>query len=397
MTHAAAARRPSRKPLPLLKLKAAALAHLHRGHPWVWDRSLLATPDGLATGMEVAVADESGSPLWHGLYEGSSPLRVRIWGTEPLTRDLLDARIERACALRERLFAEENVTGYRILNGEGDSTPGVVLDRYGTLAVLRFDGEATASLLGDLAPLLERHLTRLGIDTLLLREGDRGQAPRVTPLWGTPPVGEVRFLEHGMVMLADPMRGQKTGAFLDQRENRLRVRQMARGKRVLNLFSYSGGFSIAALLGGATQATNVDIASGAHATCGRIAHANGLSPKALQYVTSDVFVFLKGARTRKERWDLIVCDPPSLAPNEKSVPQALSSYRALHDACADLLATGGLFCAASCSSHVNAEAFLRTLEPSRGLRLLMLHGQPGDHPTTPAFMEGRYLKFAVLG
>jgi 23S rRNA (cytosine1962-C5)-methyltransferase len=203
-----------------------------------------------------------------------------------------------------------------------------------------------------------------------------------------------------MPFLVDLARGQKTGAFLDQRENRRRVREMARGRRVLNLFSYAGGFSMAAALGGATHVTSVDVAAAAHATAQASFRAAGLDPSAHAFVTADAFAFLDGARARRETWDLVVSDPPSFAPSEKAVPRALSAYRKLHAACAAVLAPGGTLCAASCSSHVGAEAFLSTLDDAAlgrdDLRLLALHGAGPDHPTLPAFPEGRYLKFAVL-
>jgi 23S rRNA (cytosine1962-C5)-methyltransferase len=207
--------------------------------------------------------------------------------------------------------------------------------------------------------------------------------------------------EHGMPFWVDVAHGQKTGAFLDQRENRLRVRSMAKGKRVLNLFSYAGGFSMAAALGGSTRVTSVDIAAKAHATARDSFKLAGLDPSPHAFVSADAFEFLKQAHAKKETWDLIICDPPSFAPNERSKDRALASYRRLHHACASVLAEGGTLCAASCSSHVAQEDFLQTLDPrtllQRNLKLLAAYGPPEDHPTLPEFPEGRYLKFMVLG
>lgn len=177
--------------------------------------------------------------------------------------------------------------------------------------------------------------------------------------------------------------------------------ELARGKRVLNLFSYAGGFSLHAALAGATHVTSVDVAAAAHATAQASFRASGVDPSAHAFVAADVRAFLDGARGRGETWDLIVSDPPSFAPSERALPRALAAYRALHGACAAVLAPGGILCAASCSSHVDAAMFLSTLDDAalgqRSLSLLELRGAGLDHPTLAAFPEGRYLKFAVLG
>jgi 23S rRNA (cytosine1962-C5)-methyltransferase len=204
-----------------------------------------------------------------------------------------------------------------------------------------------------------------------------------------------------MAMEVDLARGQKTGAFLDQRENRVRVRSLAAGRgRVLNLFSYAGGFSIAAALGGAAEVTSVDVAAGGHASAQRSFRANGLDPSAHAFVTADVFAFLDRSKAKGDRFDLVISDPPSFAPSERAKPRAISAYRRLHGAAAAVLAEGGVLCAASCSSHVTMEDFLATLDDAalgRGdLAAREVHGQPEDHPTLAAWPEGRYLKLVVL-
>jgi 23S rRNA (cytosine1962-C5)-methyltransferase len=169
----------------------------------------------------------------------------------------------------------------------------------------------------------------------------------------------------------------------------------------LNLFSYAGGFSLHAALGGAVHVTSVDIAAAAHGTAQESFRRAGVDPSKHAFVAADAFTFLETARKSGHRWDLVISDPPSFAPNEKSVPRALAAYRNLHRACAAVLAPGGLFCASSCSSHVPAQAFVGTLDDGalarQDLRLLELFGSPADHPSLPCWAEGRYLKFALLG
>jgi 23S rRNA (cytosine1962-C5)-methyltransferase len=166
------------------------------------------------------------------------------------------------------------------------------------------------------------------------------------------------------------------------------------------LFSYAGGFSLHAALGGATHVTSVDVAAAAHATAQASFREAGVDPGKHAFATADVRAFLDEARRRGERWDLVVSDPPSFAPNERAVQRALAAYRALHRACADVLAEGGWLCAASCSSHVDATAFLTTLDDAafagRPLVVTEIRGAGADHPTLAAFPEGRYLKFVVL-
>jgi 23S rRNA (cytosine1962-C5)-methyltransferase len=236
--------------------------------------------------------------------------------------------------------------------------------------------------------------------TLVLRAGARGRPPILDLLRGAPSPDTVQVEEHGVPFVVDLAHGQKTGAFLDQRENRQRVGELSRGRRVLNLFSYAGGFSLHAALGGATHVTSVDVAAAAHATAQASFRVAGVDPSAHGFVTADVQAFLQSAREQGKQWDLIVSDPPSFAPSEKALSRALSAYRTLHGACASVLAEGGILCAASCSSHVDASAFLSTLDDAalgeRGFAVLEIRGAGPDHPTLPAFPEGRYLKFAVL-
>jgi len=198
----------------------------------------------------------------------------------------------------------------------------------------------------------------------------------------------------------DLAHGQKTGAFLDQRENRRRVRELSRGRRVLNLFSYAGGFSCAAALGGATHVTSVDLAQGAHAAAQKSFELNGLRAADHAFVTADAFAWLEQAARRGQVFDLVISDPPSFAPNEKSAGRALGAYRKLHQACAAVTAPGGILCAASCSSHVDMESFLETLDDDAlgAERFVMCGawGPPEDHPTPAAWAEGRYLKFVAL-
>ena len=383
--------------------QTGAAERLMRGHPWVWRDAIARGLEGVSTGEQVRVVAPDGATVGHGLANPRSPIAVRVWtrGRECIDPELWRARVEKACELRRWLFDGSRTNAFRVLNGEGDRMPALVVDWYGPVAVVRADGAAASTKVPELADVLWPALAFWGVRTLVQRVGAKGEAPRLELLRGVPCVDSVGVEEHGIPFIVDLARGQKTGAFLDQRDNRRRVGELARGRRVLNLFSYAGGFSLHAALAGATHVTSVDVASAAHATAQASFRAAGVDPSAHAFVTADVRAFLDGARDRRETWDLVVSDPPSFAPSEKTLPRALAAYRALHGACAAVLAPGALLCAASCSSHVDVPVFLSTLDDAtlgqRALSLLELRGAGLDHPTLPAFPEGRYLKFAVLG
>lgn len=379
---------------------------VRRGHPWVFREGIVRPPQNLASGTTVELFDDQREPLGKGLWDARSPIACRVYmgvEDEPLDTRRLIETAEKAFHLRDRWFADGATTAYRYCNGEGDRLPGLVIDRYADVAILRIDGEALGAWTPRLASPLFDKLRSRGVKSLARRlSRDEQGKKRIVPLAGSEPPDRIKVREHGMTMIVDLAEGQKTGAFLDQRENRRRVRELCRGqKRVLNLFSYAGGFSLAAALGGAKQVVSVDIAASAHATAQESFRDNGLDPKAHGFVSADVFAYLEAEKKRGGRFDVVVCDPPSFAPNERSKDRALSAYRKLHGAAASALEDGGVLCAASCSSHVTAEDFLATLDDAalgrRDLRLLALYGPPNDHPSLAVFPEGRYLKMAVLG
>jgi 23S rRNA (cytosine1962-C5)-methyltransferase len=384
-------------------LKHAATAdRIARGHPWVWREAISRGLEGAAPGEEVQIVAPDRAAVGRGLADPRSPIAIRVWTRrrDPIDGALWRSRATRACERRDWLFDGTRTNAFRVLHGEGDRMPGLVVDRYGPVAVARADGDAAASKVAELAEALWPSLEAWGVRTLVLRAGARGRPPILELLRGAPSPDTVQVEEHGVPFVVDLAHGQKTGAFLDQRENRQRVGELSRGRRVLNLFSYAGGFSLHAALGGATHVTSVDVAAAAHATAQASFRVAGVDPSAHAFVTADVRAFLQSAREQGKQWDLVVSDPPSFAPSEKALSRALSAYRTLHGACASVLAEGGILCAASCSSHVDASAFLSTLDDAalgeRRFAVLEIRGAGPDHPTLPAFPEGRYLKFAVL-
>jgi 23S rRNA (cytosine1962-C5)-methyltransferase len=401
-----------------------AIDTIRRGHPWIYRSNVVhissssssaSRPLGKTPGVIVQILDQEKRHVGAGVLDAAdSPLAVRVWTSTPherLDAKLFRSRLETAIQIRSRLFPDpEDTNAYRILNGEGDRAPAFVVDRYKDVAVLRMDGEAARSVSTELLADIESPLRAIGITTLLNRGvPEKGKPPIVTPVFG-PMREKVEAREYGVPFLVDLVRGQKTGAFLDQRDNRRRIGELVKRRdggggghstRVLNLFSYTGGFSVRAALAGGIV-TSVDVAAAAHATAQESFRLAGLDPKAPHvFSTADAFQFLERAAKENKTWDVIISDPPSFAPNAQSKPKAISAYRALHRACVNVLAPQGTFVAASCSSHISAEDFMTTLDDGSlggrsDLRVLELHGPPPDHPTLATFFEGRYLKLAIL-
>jgi 23S rRNA (cytosine1962-C5)-methyltransferase len=385
-----------------VRLRKNLARAIKRGHPWIYRDALAAPPGALPDGAPVVVTAADGRALARGFWDARSPIAVRVLstsgaGTTPaadagaLVRERVGAALDRRLGFIDRRTTD----AFRWIHGEADGLPGIHVDLYGAAASVRHDGGGARAFYADLgAQLLEAARARgLPLDTVVER---RGALLAGRP----PPAGEIEVRENGLRFGVDLGQGQKGGLFLDQRDNRAAVRAMARGRRVLNLFGYTGGFSIYAAAGGAAETTTVDLAAPAIAAARDNFARNGLPLDHARLVAGDAFEFLEQAAAAGERWDVVVSDPPSFAPSGKALPRALAAYRRLHRLCAAVTAPGGILCAASCSSHVARDAFVRTVEEGaaaagRRFALESLAGAGPDHPVLPAFPEGDYLKFAV--
>ncbi len=369
---------------------------LKRGHPWVF-ADALRLPDGLVAGAIVTVERDQ-RVVGLGYVDPDGPLAVRMLTTDP--RETVDAaigaRLDAALALRKSIFADGQITGYRVINGEGDGLPGLVVDRYADVLVIKTDGPV-AEAFWDVAALAEHLREMLGVATVYCRTRSRGGAEG-HPLIGPAP-GLTAFREGPATLYVDVVSGQKTGYFLDQREHRLRVGAMASGRCVLNVFGYNGGFSIHAGKGGAAHVTTVDVAAPAIAEADRCWAANGLDPALHRGVSADAFAFLEAASPGSH--DLVVLDPPAFAPNRKSLPQALAAYQRLASLGARVTSAGGILLLASCSAHVTMAELMGAIEEGvahakRRADVLAIGGQPPDHPWPLACPELAYLKAVYL-
>jgi 23S rRNA (cytosine1962-C5)-methyltransferase len=372
---------------------------IRAGHPWIYDRALAALPRDVAAGEVVVIADDEGE-IALAFADPGSPIRARIVAPPDARLDAawLRGRAEVAAARRARDPLLAGCTGRRLVHGEADACPGLVVDLYDTTAVVVFDGGAAAAFW---RPRLDDVLSGLddggaAIEHVWLRgERRRSAVADGQALRGDPPA-ELVVGEDEARFAVDVRAGQKTGFFLDQRENRRAIRRHAAGQAVLNLFSYTGGFSLHASLGGASRVTSVDIAPPAIAGLEHNLALSGLPAAGHERVAADAFEFLARAASQHRRWDLVIADPPSFAPSERARPAALAAYRKLAAAALAVTEPGGRFALASCSSHVTEADLLDQVAGLAPLRLRVAAGAASDHPVLPAFPEGRYLKFLLF-
>jgi len=263
---------------------------------------------------------------------------------------------------------------------------------------LRFDSPALHAWLPIWLEALTPHLQRIGVRGAVARL-PKHQNFGVQHVWGERPPELVTVVERGMKLIASLWHGQKTGLFLDHRESRWRIRQLSDGCRVLNLYGYTGGFSVAAGLGGAREVVTVDSARPALELATQSWNANALEPQRHRAVASDVPEYMQALRG-DERFDIVISDPPSFAPNQRAVPGAIRAYRNLHQSCMQHVEDGGLYLAASCSSHIGLDEFETSLRDAtratgRSATILETWGAAPDHPVLPVFPEGQYLKVCL--
>lgn len=390
-----------------LHLTPAAEVAVRRGHPWVYaDRIRHQNREG-AAGELAVLYDRHDRFMALGLYDPGSPLRVRALHVgDPVTVDEAwwAARLDKALALRSGLF-DPGTTGWRCVHGENDGWPGLVLDRYADVYVLKLYTAAWLPRLPELIPLLERRLAprslilRLSRNVAVVAEGTYGRREGDV-LAGVPVDGPVEFLESGIRFEAEVLRGQKTGFFLDQRENRRCVGSMASGGEILNAFSFSGGFSLHAARGGAARVVDVDISSHALASARRNMalnrHLAAVASTRHESIQADVFEWLGADR---QLFDVVILDPPSLARREADRAGALAAYARLATLGLARVRAGGVLLAASCSAHVGAEDFFGVVRDAarrsgRRTTEMQTTAHPADHPAV--FLEAHYLKAIYL-
>ena len=379
---------------------------VRQGHPWIFSGALRKEPRDPVAGMTVDVLDADKKFVARGYYNPSSQIRVRVLTTNefemidaPFIRQRIRASIER----RADILASGQTTSVRLVAHESDLLPGLIVDRYGewivfqivTAGMERWRKEIIQALIDVCKPIgiMER-----SDDAVREKEG---LPIRSEVVFGAPASGLIPILENGMKLFVDIEGGHKTGFYLDQRDNRAVIRDYANGRRVLNCFSFTGGFSIAAMLGGATDIINADESGPALEISRKNLEANGFNTRDDQFVRADVFKLLRDYKSTGETFDLIILDPPKFVSSNAQIDRACRGYKDLNLLAMQLLKPDGLLATFSCSGLISRDLFQKvvfgaSVDAKCNMQILRHLSQSEDHPTLLTFPESLYLKGLLL-
>jgi 23S rRNA (cytosine1962-C5)-methyltransferase len=375
---------------------------LLRRHPWIFSGGIKNHSTDISAGETIEVFSSQGKSLGFGSYSPASQIRVRMLSFSSETvidEKYFHQQIESAVQRREIYRRSVAGNAFRLIHSESDFLPGVILDVYGRTGVLQlvtagadYWRKEIISSIHDIVPL-DCLIEKSDVDSLSLE----GLSPRVEVLFGTPDPNGLEIVENGIKYHLDPIHGQKTGFYLDQRENRAIFKPFATEKKVLDCFCFSGGFSLNALAADAQHVTCVDSSAEALDLVNTNVRINGFSPERIQVVEANVFEYLRGQRDRGEQYDLIVLDPPKFAPTAAQVDKAARAYKDINLLACKLLKPGGMLFTFSCSGGVGLSLFQKivsdaALDAGRDMQIIHYLHQAGDHPVLSSFPEGEYLK-----
>jgi 23S rRNA (cytosine1962-C5)-methyltransferase len=380
-------------------LKPGREKSLRHRHPWIFSGAVERVEGEVAAGATVAVAAHDGTFLARAAYNPQSQIRARVWSFDE--RDRIDEaflRARLAASIARRAIVRPGSDGMRLVHGESDALPGLIVDRYGDTAVVQILAagaeqwrELWGPAIADAAQVVNV-FERSDVEVRTLE----GLAPRIGPLVGSAPAA-VRIAEDGIAYEIDVARGQKTGFYLDQRDNRALAATLARDSEVLNAFCYTGGFTLSALAGGARYVESIDTSEEALAAARRNFGINALDASRAEWIAADVFAHLRKLRDQGRRYGLIVLDPPKFAPTEKHVPKAARAYKDINLWAMKLLAPGGHLLTFSCSGAVGPDLFRKIVAGAAAdarveLQVRRTLEAASDHPVSIHFPEGEYLK-----
>ncbi len=393
----------SGKNRPALVLKSGRDKSLKRRHPWIFSGAIERVLGKPQPGDTVELRAADGKPLALAAYSPVSQIRARVWSFDPqasVDAGFFRERLAHALALRERLPAARHANALRLVHGESDGLPGLVVDRYADVLVAQFLSAGVERW----REVIVEALAELSGCTAVYERSDA----EVRTLEGLPPrsgwaraaqgdASRCPIVEYGLNYRVDVEQGQKTGFFLDQRENRQRIRSLAAGREVLDCFCYTGGFAVAAAAGGAKRVLALDSSSAALEVARDNLAANSLDASRIEFRQADVFAELRSLRDRGARYDLIVLDPPKFAPTAAQARNAARAYKDVNLLALKLLAPGGLLATFSCSGGVSAELFQSIVAGAASdaqveAKIIERFSAAADHPVALGFPEGEYLK-----
>ncbi len=389
-----------------IRLKAGRERSILRRHPWIYSGAVAEVRGSPGTGETVDILDAHGEFLARGAYSPRSQIRCRIWSwkiDEKIDAAFFHARLVQAIQRRVDLVDESSTDAYRLVHAESDGLPGVIVDQYGQTCVAQFLSAGAERWRDEIVTALKHVVNplqifeRSDVDVRILE----GLSERIGLLQGQDIVSPVIIQENQIRFMVDIVHGHKTGFYLDQRDNRLVVQKLARSRAVLDCFCYTGGFSLAALVGGASSVVAVDTSENALALLHKNAGLNGLAQDHLQPIHGDVFQVLRTLRDQNRKFDMVVLDPPKFAPTSAQASKAARGYKDINLLGLKLLRRGGMLITFSCSGGVSAELFQKivagaALDAGINAGIVAWLHQGSDHPVALNFPEGSYLKGLVL-
>ena len=393
------------KKIPTLILKKDKEKSLMRRHPWVFSGAVQSIDGSPENGDVVRICDSRGQYLATGHYQDSSIIvKVLDFNDSAIDKAFWKSRIESALEYRRSMgfFDNPDTNVFRIVNGEGDNMPGLIADYYNGVVVLQAHSKGMHRNFGTFAEILQNALGEQLVSVFDKSSATLPNSPSSDGyLWGAEPP-EHEITENGVRMLINFFEGQKTGFFIDQRENRQLVGELARGHRVLNCFGYTGGFSLAALKGGAEYVETVDISKKAIELCNRNVELN-FGPDARHKGTvADVLQYIQTIKQSGNlAFDFVILDPPAFAKNHRSLQQGLKGYRSINQRAMEALPSGGLLMTFSCSQAVSKDdfqtmVFTAAMNAHRSVRIVRQLPHAMDHPVSIHHPEGEYLKGLLL-
>ncbi len=374
------------------------------GHPWIFSGAAKEIPDCIP-GEIVEIRDSNGHFLAKGYINPKSQILVRILSfkeIEKIDDAFIKRRITDALTLRSSLIKDKTTDSFRLINAEGDLLPGLVVDKYRDVLVVQILTAGMERFRGVILDTLKEHIKPLCIyekSDLLMRKKE-GLEAQNGPLFGSLS-NPVEILENGIKFLVDVEVGQKTGFYLDQRDNRKELGKFALGKKVLNVFSYTGGFSIYALTNGANFVLNVEFSENAVEMAKKIHMLNGIHDERQGYIIGDAFEVLRDLLSHSKQFDIIILDPPKFAQSQSQLKNAIRGYKDINLLGIKLLKPGGLLFTFSCSGSVDIDLFSKiinwsAMDAKKSIQIVKRLSQPIDHPFLPNFPESEYLKGLVV-
>lgn len=391
--------------LPTIVLQDSREKSLKRLHPWIFSKAIKQVKGNPASGDTVEIVSSNGQWLARAAYSPESQIRARVWtfdNSEQIDQIYFSSRIAQSWELRKSLFDLNSTTALRVVAAESDGLPGVTIDKYQNILVCQLLSAGAEKY----RPMIVQALLELFPDHSIYERSDvdvrkKEGLPLVSSWLHNPrDSGEVIIREHGMSLVVDVIHGHKTGFYLDQRASRAAARRYAGDKTVLNCFSYTGTFAVAAMLGGARAVTNVDLSEQALQTAARNAELNQLPEGQLVHLRYDVFKQLRQYREQGQQFDMVILDPPKFADSKAQLLGACRGYKDINMVAMQIVKPGGLLLTFSCSGLMEESLFQKivadaALDAGRRCQFIEKLGQDADHPVASYYPEGYYLKGLV--